>query len=46
MGSSRIHRTVIRGPIASIAGHAVDNKFTIDDYIGMEVHWESLKSRS
>jgi hypothetical protein len=46
MESSRIHGTVIRGPIASIASHAVDNELTIDDYIGMEVHWESLKSRS
>ena len=36
----------VSGPIASIVSQSVDNEFTIDDYIGVELHWESLKSRS
>ena len=45
MESSRIHCTVVSGPIASVVGQSVDNEFTIDDYIGVEFYWESLKSR-
>ena len=45
MKISRIHWAVVSRPIASIAGQKVDNEVTIDDYFGMEVHWDSLKSR-